>query len=424
MMEDCDAARRGLVASVQRLRGPPFAMSDSSQFLFMTCQVGAEPTLKRELAKYRPSFRFAYSRPGFLTYKLPEKHGLKDDFELHSVFARAYGFSLGKAEVAAAVANEAAPSPPAPLPEEARGELAAQVWKLAEGRTFDALHVWPRDQRAPGEHGYEVGPTEESRAVERLLRETAPEAQAALRTKKPTQKGDLVLDVVVTEPHQWWVGYHKATSLVSRKPGGMFEEIELPYEAVSRAYLKTEEALRWSKLPLKKGDEAVEIGCAPGGSCQALLKRGLFVTGIDPAEMHPAVFDHPQFRHLRMRGNDVKRREFRDVRWLTTDMNVAPNYTLDTVEDIVTHRDVDIEGMLLTLKLLDWKQADEIPQYISRVQSWGFDQVQCRQLQHNRREFCLAAHKSAAAHEHEDAEAAEERAARKLAQLKKAKSKE
>ena len=106
MMEDCDAARRGLVASVQRLRGPPFAMSDSSQFLFMTCQVGAEPTLKRELAKYRPSFRFAYSRPGFLTYKLPEKHGLKDDFELHSVFARAMIDALTSIKEPAFTASE------------------------------------------------------------------------------------------------------------------------------------------------------------------------------------------------------------------------------------------------------------------------------------------------------------------------------
>lgn len=356
-------------------------MPESSQFLFMTCQVGAEQTLKSEMARYRPNFRFAYSRPGFLTFKLPEKHHLADDFDLHSVFARAYGFSLGKVAV-----DEADPV-----------AATAEVWRLAEGREFKALHVWPRDRLAPGEHGYEVGLTDESRVVENLLRQSAPPKLESLREKKITQPGDLVLDVVVIEPKLWWVGFHKAGTPASRRPGGMFDDIELPYEAVSRAYLKMEEALRWSKLPVRKGDEAAEIGCAPGGSCQALLKRGLLVTGIDPAEMHPAVVDHPNFRHLQMRGGDVKRREFRDVRWLTTDMNVAPNYTLDTVEAIVTHRDVNIEGMLLTLKLLSWRQAEFVHEYVARVQSWGFGHVQCRQLQHNRREFCLAAVRGEAA---------------------------
>ena len=349
-------------------------MPDQPQFLFMTCQVGAEPTLKLEMARYRPNFRFAYSRPGFLTFKLPEKHHLAEDFELHSVFARAYGFSLGKVAV-----------------DEDPAAAVAEVWHLAGDRQFKALHVWPRDRLAPGERGYEVGQTDEARAVEIMLREAAPSKFNSLKTKRLTQPGELVLDVVVIDPKLWWVGYHRAGSPAARRPGGLYDDIELPYEAVSRAYLKMEEALRWSKLPVRKGEEAAEIGCAPGGSCQALLKRGLLVTGIDPAEMHPAVLDHPNFRHLQMRGGDVKRREFRDVRWLMTDMNVTPAYTLDTVEGIVTHREVNIEGLLLTLKLLSWEYAEHIPEFVARVQSWGYGHVQCTQLQHNRREFCLAA---------------------------------
>ena len=55
-----------------------------------------------------------------------------------------------------------------------------------------------------------------------------------------------------------------------------------------------------------------------------------------------------------------RRREFRGVKVLAADINVAPNYTLDTVETIVTHPEVRIRGLLLTLKLLDWKLADEL----------------------------------------------------------------
>ena len=70
----------------------PLLMPD---FLFVTCQIGAEQAVKGELARRWPGFRFAFSRPGFLTFKLPDEHGLADDFDLESVFARAYGFSLG-----------------------------------------------------------------------------------------------------------------------------------------------------------------------------------------------------------------------------------------------------------------------------------------------------------------------------------------
>ena len=41
-------------------------------------------------------------------------------------------------------------------------------------------------------------------------------------------------------------------------------------------------------------------------------------------------------------------------------MNLAPGYTLDAVEAIVTHPDVHIRGLVLTLKLADWSHADRL----------------------------------------------------------------
>jgi 23S rRNA (cytidine2498-2'-O)-methyltransferase len=73
------------------------------------------------------------------------------------------------------------------------------------------------------------------------------------------------------------------------------------------------------------------------------------------------------------------------------DMNVAPHYTLDAVEGIVTYREVNIRGMLLTLKLFEWQLADQLPECIERVRGWGYNRVQVRQLAHHRQEVCLAA---------------------------------
>jgi 23S rRNA (cytidine2498-2'-O)-methyltransferase len=122
-----------------------------------------------------------------------------------------------------------------------------------------------------------------------------------------------------------------------------------------------------------------------------LLGRGFEVIGIDPAEMAPKVLEHPKFRHIRRRAVAVPRRAYRKVRWLTADMNVAPNFTLDAIEAIVTHAEVNVRGMLLTLKLPEWRLACEVPAYLARIRSWGFNLVRARQLAHNRQEICVAA---------------------------------
>jgi 23S rRNA (cytidine2498-2'-O)-methyltransferase len=349
-----------------------------ASFIFITCQIGAERAVKAEVARRWPGFRFAYSRPGFLTFKLPEKVRYADDFDLESVFARAHSFSLGKVQ---------GDDPAA---------MARQAWELVGERAVRRIHVWARDAAEPGHRGYEPGLTPQAFEVHRLLCEARPTTirlpREAADMRNPARRGELILDCALVGPKEWWVGYHKAGGPATRWPGGMLS-LELPPDAVSRAWLKMEEALRWSELPIAPGAKVAEIGSAPGGASQALLARGCFVLGIDPAEMHPAVAAHPHFTHLRRRSTQVRRREFRKIRWLTADMNVAPNYTLQAVEAIVAHPEVNVRGLLLTLKLIEWELAQGVPEYLDRVRHWGFNHVLARQLQHNRREICVAAWK-------------------------------
>jgi 23S rRNA (cytidine2498-2'-O)-methyltransferase len=199
-----------------------------------------------------------------------------------------------------------------------------------------------------------------------------------------------VLDCVIIEPDQWWAGWHRVESVPQRWPGGVPKLVPAD-DMISRAYLKISEALLWSRLPAKAGDAFVEIGCSPGGSCQALLERGFKVMGVDPAPVDPRLLAMPNFAHQQKRGADVKRRDFRPFQWLTCDVNVAPRYTLDMVEDIVTHESAKIRGMLLTLKLLEPEMYGQIGRYVSRVQGWGYEHVRVRQLAFNRQEVCLFA---------------------------------
>jgi 23S rRNA (cytidine2498-2'-O)-methyltransferase len=345
--------------------------------------VGAESAVKADVGRQWPESRFAFSRPGFLTFKLPAALAETETPPLRSVFARAVGWSLGKVEGASAV------------------ELADAAWTLARQNlqhvAWNRVHVWPRDLAAPGHRGFEPGITPESTAARDTLVKQAPQADVCTaghtteqQLTSTTGRGDRVLDCIVLEPGVWWLGHHRAWTRTQCWPGGFWPGTP-PADIVSRAYLKMAEALDWSQLPIRPGHRAAEIGCAPGGASKALLDRGLHVLGIDPAEVAPAILAHPDFVHLRKRGADVRRRIFRGIRWLFADTNVTPQAALWTLESIVTHPEVHIRGLIVNIKLTDWNLSEEVPQYLARVRGWGFEHVQARQLGHNRQEVCIAA---------------------------------
>jgi len=342
-----------------------------TSFLFAACQPGSEAALKGDIARRNPSLRFAFSRPGFVTFSVADDSSPT----LRSPFARTWGHSLGKVTGADTT------------------ELARASWTLVATRLelagFHHLHVWQRDAALPGDEGFDA--TVESPAhaagAEALARRPGPATSLSLNTEVPA--GESVLDCVLVEPREWWLGWHRAESPETRWPGGV--PLLASAAMISRAYLKLEEALRWSELPIRPGDHCVEIGSAPGGSCAALLERGCVVTGIDPAEMDAAVLANPRFTHLRTRARDVPRAVFRDARWLMSDSNVAPKHTLDTVEAIVTARHVRLEGLVLTLKLTDPKLTAQLPAFHKRVRGWGYEHVRARQLAFNRQEVCVVA---------------------------------
>ncbi|MBI5761360.1 MAG: hypothetical protein HZA46_22865 [Planctomycetales bacterium] len=356
-------------------------MPSTPTFLYVTCQNGAEPALKAELQREWPELRFAYSRPGFLTFKLspdlPESFVTQFDVTtLRSVFARSAGFTLGRAKGTTLE------------------ELARSVWDLASGAEigFQHLHVWQRDTIPAGHIEFVPGPTMLSRSIEQLLRASAPSGfpWGTKSTSQPALPGQMVLDCIIIDELEWWVGYHRAETMFSRWPGGLLEW-ELPPGIVSRAYLKMEEALLWSGLPMQAGQRVVELGSAPGGASQALLNRGLEVTGVDPAEMHADVLAHPKFKHVRKKNKYVPHEFYREAAWLTSDINMPPNYTLDAVEGALSVPGARLLGVLLTLKLNEWSVAEQVPELLDRVRSWGFRDVRARQLQFNRQEICVSA---------------------------------
>lgn len=353
-------------------------MSDAG-FLFVTCQAGAESVCKATLLQHTDQARLAFSRRGCLTFKLGERPQDAREAILRNPFARTWGESLGV------------------LSGELGETLAQRVWQLVGDRPIDQLHVWEVDRISDASRTTPQPLTPLAASIGELIAtargsDPYPEqpSPVELRTNQLARKSQHVLDCVLLAPNEWLIGTHQATTDVGCWPAGL-PPLKVQSEAPSRAYLKMLEALQWSKLPVRRGEVILEIGSAPGGSCQALLERGLHVIGVDPAEMDESVLAHPNFEHWRKRGHEIQRRAIRNVRWLSADSNVAPRHTLDTVEALVTHEATHIDGMLLTLKLPDWNLATEIPDYLERIRGWGYRYVKARQLVHNRQEVCVFA---------------------------------
>lgn len=343
-----------------------------TRFLFVCCQVGAEQVCKQRMNDRWPDYRFSFSRPGFLTYKVPAELGSEDAFaglDLQNTFVRTFGESLGRVQGGS------------------DDERVAAFWRVVRTSPTPHLHVWQRDRKPVGER-FEPFPTERAEEVARLL--GAAQHAPTIAINQEAAPGEQITDCILIDDDTWWIGRHTSNTSFQAWPGGVPLLHRNP-SAVSRAYYKMYEALLWSRLPVRKGDLAVEIGCAPGGSVQALLELGLSVIGVDPAVMHESLAEHPRLKHIRKRGRDVRKRELAGAKWLFADSNVTPQQTLDTIEDIVLNDNVHVRGMLLTLKMPDWKLAGEIPAYLNRVRSWGYKYVKPRQLAFNRQEVCVFA---------------------------------
>jgi 23S rRNA (cytidine2498-2'-O)-methyltransferase len=341
----------------------------------MTCQCGAERFLKQEVLERYHDLRFSYSRSGFVTFKATQLYDTSRVQKIQTIFSRYCGLSLGRVQG------------------EDFAAMVAHVWEIAGSLPIDRVHVFPRDSATPGEKNLEPQLTPECFEIHKLL--TQYQRKFAVGSDYPlfpAEKKELILDVLLVSQNEWWIGFHVADDWRSRQPGGIVP-LDRPNDAVSRAYLKFEEALRWSEIPVKVGSHWLDVGAAPGGASQALLARGANVIGIDPAQVSPVLLKQQNFTHLRGRINQIKRNKLRKTKWIVADINVAPNYTLDVLEDCVLNRAVNIRGLLFTLKLIRWELIDEIPKFLQRVKSWGFRTIFAKQMQFNRQEIMVAAKK-------------------------------
>ncbi|MFM7136950.1 MAG: SAM-dependent methyltransferase, partial [Planctomycetota bacterium] len=277
-------------------RSPSPPSPAPATFLLCACQGGAEAALKQRAAEVLPAAKPAAWRRGIVSFKLPPADGspaagsaaLPAELLERLVFARTAVHSLGQVTGA----------DPATL-------VSATIGLAGRGG-FANVHVWPR--------AFEAGPRgAEAVAAAAAARRILLGACGLSGDLDPVAgPGDRVLDVAIDAADRWWVGWHEAAGPSTRWPGGIYPpgNEPLPEGAVSRAWLKLDEAIATFGIEWGPHARVVELGSAPGGACQRLLEAGLDVVGVDPALVDPTVAAQPRFTQWRMRAREVPLRRF------------------------------------------------------------------------------------------------------------------
>lgn len=340
----------------------------SARFYFATCQIGAEKAVKAEVLSEHPQLRFAFSRPGFITFKEEDDHRAPLTLK-KNIFTRLWG-------VVVAQTKDRTLFP----------ELLKQI------PANKIVHVFDRDQFVPGDES--KGFVQHSH-----IREITKEVKGIEWNQKP-KKGEEVFSLIWVDDFHIFLGKHLHSDQLSTSPGNI-PEIALAEESPSRAYLKIEEAIHRFRPVVEKGYQVLEVGCSPGGATTAMSNRGLLVTGVDPKYMDEKVYQLPGFKFIQKCARDVKPDELRNTNpdWIVMDMNIAPLEALDELNHIVTllrknfGKSLKLKQGFLTIKLNDWKFAESIPLYLKRLEEIGFQNLHPVQLCSNRQEFFVWAEK-------------------------------
>lgn len=323
-----------------------------SGHLFVLTNSGSERALKAEVQVAGLGWRSGFQAKGMVAFKAAGETFGRGELEQPLVFARRVCLSVGKVS---------SPGEAETLVRAAVGDVKFHRLRLEERR-------WTVESGADGE----------------VLRE-----------------GEAVGTVVALGPEEYWVGVHWHRAGLSPDPGGIFG-VEMPADSPSRAWLKLEEAVRVFGLRFRRGDVAVELGCAPGGVILALLRRGVPVIGVDPARLAEVVMRHalpsvpavdpagdPWVVHCRKPAALVSKRDLAGrATWFLSDMNQSPAVAIAECRRFAGMCP-SIQAALITLKLTDLAEASAAGEWLAAMRAIGFRDVQLRQLSVHHRELAL-----------------------------------
>ncbi len=179
---------------------------------------------------------------------------------------------------------------------------------------------------------------------------------------------------------------------------GGIPRLKLAHDAPSRSALKLEEALLTLLSPdertrwMKAGQQAVDLGAAPGGWSWVLARAGLSVTAIDNGPLAESAMGTGLIKHLRSDG--FRWRPPHPIDWLVCDMVEQPKRVAALMGDWLVEGDA--RRAIFNLKLPMKKRWQEVREQMdaldARLKQAGLNlELRARQLYHDREEITVAA---------------------------------
>jgi len=299
---------------------------NSRVYFYCLVNPGFEAQLKAEAAAHAPDLHPSFSKPGFVTFKATKPRQAP-----HFTFARITGRFLAKgnaAEAEKAIAQEGK-------------RRTVHRFSLADGKG------------------------------------TGPEVAA----------GEEVLDVIALGPEEFWWGWRTVEPWGWGVPGGK-PDLLLPEQAPSRAWLKLEEMLAWSRWSPEPGTVALELGSAPGGASWALLNRGCKVVGVDVAAMDKLCLDHPDYTHRGMSVRDLRKKDLPEkIDVLFCDLGLKPVEAVPQIRHLC--QILPIPRLYYTLKMGEGMTTADLDQWREALRKLGYA-IRSTHLPSNRMEILVA----------------------------------
>jgi len=328
-----------------------------AKFVYFSCNQGSAGYLKEEIKRKHPYLNVAFSRQDFLTFKRTDNKDCSLDFESQCIFARSFGISLGKAKK-----------------EEISRVLQSELKHLKNEKfilhDWDLLNTPSQDQRTELLHHFS------------FHEGTLPKI------------GDYIIEIIKMNENDFFLGLRRYSKWQTPFVGGI-PDFSLPDEAPSRAWLKTEEAIRLTQAEFKPNEIILEFGSAPGGSVYNLLERGLKVYGVDTGAMAAVCLKHPNYTHFQATMQNFEKEKIKGkVKWITLDINQKPSYTLRELRKIIPLFEKDLKGLFLTFKLTDPNSIKRLDANLNELKTYKLE-VMATQLYHNRNEIFIYAVSSA-----------------------------
>ncbi|GAC40717.1 SAM-dependent methyltransferase [Paenibacillus popilliae] len=282
-----------------------------------------------------------------------------------------------------------------------------------------ARHIQPVHLAVKHEEGLASGPAQELEAMcaswlERLSARSGLQAGVGTRVAVHVRSGGARIEedkairesllsvierlggeAVLAEPHvivsvvmgeeAIYAGMMTPTEVGSDWPGGAMR-FQREKGQISRAKFKLLEAERTFGLDYSAYRHALDVGAAPGGWTSLLLERGVDVTAIDPANMHPSLLGHPRLTYVKRNAADVPV-EPNEFDLLVCDMSWSPKATAEMVIRLL---DGVIAGgtILVTVKLIHKKPLQTIRD-VTAIYAEHAQIIRAKQLFHNRDEITI-----------------------------------